>query len=238
MKLCAWYDDWPATNDPLRPAGARDVALPWSAVAHYVSHRDVSGAALTTLLTNAGVTLSAVELPPLTCLSEATFEQETDDSYMRMQIVERLGAPLAIVASGHAGEVGLPMMRDALTRLAALAERMDLRLLVRNTSGSALATPEALDELFREVNSPALGFCLDVGECDRAVINPAELVLRYADGLSAVVAPDASAAGTRAPDAHFGAVVEELSAEAYDGLLIARAGDIGVLVAQYGLPVT
>jgi sugar phosphate isomerase/epimerase len=199
-----------------------------------MSAHDLSGVALRDSLQAASACLECVELPPLTCLDQPSFERETDDAYMRLQIVERLGAALAIIASAHEGEAGFDLTVDALTRLTALAERMDVRLAVRNVCGSALEQPEALHELFRRVGSNDLGLCLDALEFAQSVVNPAEAVTAFADRVAAACLPAHAVPNLRLTESALRATLTALRAENFSGPIIVEARDATVFQTRFG----
>jgi sugar phosphate isomerase/epimerase len=229
MYLCAELAQWSREEAESLPDSVRFVTLPWAVIRRHVGPHDLDGRRFRNELISCGLDVAAVELPSLTALDEPTFERETDDAYMQMQIVERLGAPLAIIASGHERSAGFAMMVDAMTRLAALAERMALRLAVRNAVGTALAQAQDVHELLHRSGAPKLGLCLDHGAFRKAVENPADMVLRFRNRLAAV-----RLAGWRG--SHLEATLEALAEESYRGPLIVEASEIyaaEAIVARY-----
>jgi sugar phosphate isomerase/epimerase len=192
------------------------VALPWAVIRQVVGPHDIDGRTLRGELITCGLDLAVVELAPLTCLDTATIEREIDEAYMQMQIAERLGTPLAVLASAHEGPVGFAMMADAVTRLAALAERMAVRLLVRNGLGSAIEQAEDMHELLRRCGDAKLGVCLDNAAFGKAAVNPADMVLRFRGRLAAVRLGDADGD-------HLSATLDALTEEDYRGPLIIDA---------------
>jgi sugar phosphate isomerase/epimerase len=235
MHVCVLHSEWPPNGVAAASAkGVANAALPWEVVARHVSPHDLTAAGLRGALQGAGLELECVELPPLTCLDAATFERETDDTYMRLQVVERVGAPLAIIASGHEGEIGFNMMADAITRLAALAERMDVRLVVRNVSGSALERPESVLELLRRAGVPGLGVCFDAIAFSQALVNPADTVLAFAGRLAAVCVPARAVPILRVTEASIRATLNTLADEKYDGPVIVESGEVDYFFARFG----
>lgn len=233
MHLSILHSAWPP---PKTAASARTatVTLPWSALAAHVAPDDLSAVALRAALATAGTGLECVELPPLAALADDDFERETDDTYMRLQIVERIGAPIAVIASGHEGSAGFDMLADALTRLAALAERMDVRFAVRNVCGSAVETPDALHALLRRVNSPDLGVCLDALEFAQALVNPADAVLSFSGRLAAVCLPAQPVPNLRVTESNIRATLAELAEEAFAGPIIVEAREGAEFTARFG----
>lgn len=234
MHVCVYHERWPPDAAPDPVPGVRHVVLPWVAVADHVAPHDLDASGLRAGLDARGVQLAAVELPPLTCLDLETFDSETDETYMRLQILERVGVPLAIIASGHDGAIGLDMTIDALSRLAALAERMDVRLLVRNACGSALEQPDALHLLFHRVASPGLGFCLDALEFAQAVVNASEVVSALSDRLAAVCLPARAVPVLRVTESSIHALITELATEGFTGPAIIEAREAGHFLERFG----
>lgn len=234
MRLCVLHTEWPPRVAAEQPETARLVALPWEALARHVSHVDLSGSGLRAALVSRGAQVACVELPPLTCMDAATFERETDDAYMRLQVVERVGAPLAVIASAHEGEAGFDMAADALVRLAALAERMDVTLAVRNVSGSALARPDALLEVLRRADAPALGVCCDILEFSQELVNPAEAVSAFGGRLAAVCMPARPIAALRVGEAAIRAALDALIQESFSGPVIVEAHEAAYFMQQFG----
>ncbi len=236
MRLTVYQDD-PGVASAVDIA--RGLVLPWSAVRRYVTRHDLDGQALHAALRGSGWTLAGVELDPLSGLDAAGFERETDDAYMQMQIAERIGAPLAILASAHAGLAGADIMADAVTRLAALAERMDVRLCLRNAADSAAEQVDALRRIFDRAESPALGLCLDNLACVQAVQNPADAVLAFADRLAAVRLRDEMRERACAPGSgrgHVAATLAALADEGFAGPVIVDAAwavDVAERFADY-----
>lgn len=216
MYLCAYLNEWSVEAGAALPDSVKYVTLPWGVVRRAVGSRDIDGRTLRGELITCGLDLAVIELSPLTCLDAAGFERQTDDAYMQMQIAERLGAPLTILASGHEGRLGFGMMADAVTRLAALAERMAVRLVLRNANGSALEQADDVHELLRRSGNSKLGVCLDNAAFSAAAVNPADMVLRFRSRLAAVRLGDAG-------KSHIGATLDALSEENYRGPLIVDA---------------
>ncbi|HRX86071.1 MAG TPA: TIM barrel protein [Phycisphaerae bacterium] len=229
MHLSILHTTWP----PAASVRATSITLPWDAVAAHVSHRDVSGDTFRSALRNAGCSLECIELPPLTCLDAETFERETDDAYMRLQIAERVGAPLAIIASAHEGEAGFEMTVDALTRLTALAERMDVRLVVRNACGSALEQPAALHELLRRIHSPDLAICVDALEFAQALVNPADAALSFSQYTAAVCLPARPVPNLRVTATAIRTTLTTLAEEDFTGPVIVEAREAAEFQAQF-----
>lgn len=222
MHLCADLERWEPPVGPW-PARVRHVALPWSCVAEHVTHRDASGHALRLSLREAGLALATIELPPLDCLGRDAFERQTEDAYMRMQIADRLGAEAVTLVSAHSGSVGFDAMVDVVRRLAVLAERIGIRVFVRNVNGSSIEQPESVARLLSLVGSSAVAACLDNVEFQRAVANPADAVLVLSGHIGAVRLGDERsgvpcAAGQGA--AHVEATVEAMREEAFDGFVL------------------
>jgi sugar phosphate isomerase/epimerase len=222
MYLCTELQKWPATA-PDRNVSS--LALPWAAVREHVSPSDLDGRALTGAMHTAGCELRAVLLTPLTCLDLAAFERQTDDAYMQMQISERLGAELAIITSAHRGPAGREVLADAITRLAALADRMDLRLCLMNALGSAAEQAGDIHHILDRADSTSLMFCLDTLAWRRSIQNPTDALLSFANDLAAVRLADGTQSTTCPPGSGRGQVDDTLAA-------LRDAGFVGPIIVD------
>ena len=237
MRLCAFSDRPPEYALP-QPGSdcVIQLALPWSAVAEYVSPADLDGNSLRDKLDRIHHRLVCVILPPLTCQNAQSFEQQTDDAYMQMQIAQRLEAHAVVIFSAHDEPGDMECLTDAVGRLAALAERMPLTLLLRNQRSTALEQPEAMAAILRAADSPALGVCLDNLEYHRAAINPADAVLRFANLIQVAWIRDARSGQPCAPGdgmGHVDATLAALAEECPESRVFVEAEHLAATKARF-----
>ena len=233
MQVCARLKDWTTSSveriDRLVGLGVRRLSLPWDNLAQHLSRASLRAEAVVAALADADVALAWVELPTLTCRDDASFEQETDDAYMQMQVAQRSGADGVIIAFGHRSATSSAMATDALKRLATLAERQQVILSVRNVYRSAFEQVDEFHCAFRDVRSEALRLCLDNVEFQRSVVNPADAALAFSGRTSPVLLGDAhngQPCVLGAGDAHVEPTVKALVEEGYAGDLLIDAAHV------------
>jgi len=181
MHVCAELQSWPAdareTFGRLRDAGVRHVALSWCSTPD-----DPWASALVAF----GLSTAYLELRPLTCLTEDQFASQVEVTGTQLEAAKLAGAQRVGIASAHQGSIGFEMMAAAIARLVPLAERLGLRLCVRNRAGSAIEQLGDLHALLGRTKTAALRLCLDNVEFQRAIVNPADAVMSFADRLEVV----------------------------------------------------
>ena len=237
MQLGAYLERWPDEAATPFPSSVTSVALAWKGITEHVSGEERSGRSLVELLDARGVILEGVELNPLTCLNGASFERRMEEAQGQMRIVQGLGAASVIISSAPEGSVGFDMTVAALTRLVAQAERMGLKLCLRNVCGSSVEQLEVLHVLLGRAAVPGFGLCLDNVEFQRAAVNPADAVLSFSDRIAMVRLGDELRSSPCAPgrgNAHVGATIEALAAERFEGPLLVDKEWLHAVVDRFG----
>ena len=237
MRLVAYLERWPGEAEKPLPPSVKCVAVAWKAISAQGPDRDLPGGSLAKWLDARGVTLEGVELSPWTCLDEPSLERQMAEAQAQMRIAQDLGAASVIISSAPEGSVGFDMTVAALTRLAAPAERMGLKLCVRNVCGSAVEQLKALHALLGRAAAPALWLCLDNVEFQRAAVNPADAVLSFSDRIAMVRLGDELRSSPCAPgrgNAHVGATIEALAAERFEGALLVDGDWLHAVMGRFG----
>ena len=85
MRLGAYLERWPGEAETSLPSSVKHVALAWKAIAGHVSGAEPSGRSLIEWLDARNLTLEGVELSPLTCLDEPSFERQTEEAQAQMR---------------------------------------------------------------------------------------------------------------------------------------------------------
>lgn len=109
--------------------------------------------------------LEETEAQPLADASERTASDAVDRMERVLTAAHRLGCSAAALrVAGTSGKDAFERAVDRLRRIAAVAERFDLNLLIRPGRGPA-ATPEALTEIVKRVGGFRLGSLPDFEDC-------------------------------------------------------------------------
>ncbi|NOT01312.1 MAG: TIM barrel protein [Phycisphaerales bacterium] len=191
MARLAVYSDHAVGAAELAAAGRRAAIeschLSWSQLSHLfqdarvdpISPLDARGFV-------GGMHVAGLEASRPAAESGSAMDSWTDDVYMQMAIAGRLHLSAVSLSAGGTDAASRDCLIDGLTRLCALAERMDLSIALRNRIGSALEQIGDFVRLFARVPSKVLCVDFDPVAFHDACVNPVDAVRAFGSRILAV----------------------------------------------------
>jgi sugar phosphate isomerase/epimerase len=221
MHLSYAVPRWRPENDPdlraLTAPGTGPLVLSWPQVA-----------ALPQDVRKRNVLIDCIDLGEIECGSDSARDALVSQLADRCNTAAALAAPRVSITAGGPTNRNFSDATAVLHALAPIAQRLGLRLCIRNRFDSSVEQLDELHVLFRDAAASDLQLDLDVGAFQRAIVNPCDAVLSFSGRIGQVRLTDLRGRKTvplGQGDVNVPAVLESLIEERFTGPIVLSIDD-------------